>query len=63
MFPKCFIKDDKAFCESAKKYRLIIVPGSTFSCPGYFRIAYCVDKNTVINSLESFKLFAESYKF
>jgi len=63
MFPKCFIKDDKAFCESAKKYRLIIVPGSTFSCPGYFRIAYCVDKNTVLNSLESFKLFAESYKF
>ncbi|MCI8806104.1 MAG: pyridoxal phosphate-dependent aminotransferase [Clostridiales bacterium] len=63
MFPKCFIKDDKAFCDRAKKYRLIIVPGSTFSCPGYFRIAYCVDKNTVINSLESFKLFAESYKF
>ncbi len=63
MFPKCFIEDDKAFCESAKKYRLIIVPGSTFSCPGYFRISYCVDKNTVLNSLESFRLFAESYKF
>lgn len=62
MFPKCFIDDDKAFCEKAKDFRLIIVPGSTFSCPGYFRIAYCVDKETVVNSLESFKQLAEYYK-
>lgn len=59
MFPKCFIEDDKAFCEKAKKYRLIIVPGSTFSCPGYFRIAYCVNKKTVLNSLESFRFLAK----
>ncbi len=61
MFPKCFIQDDKAFCEKAKEFRIIIVPGSTFACPGYFRIAYCVDKKTVINSLDSFKILAESF--
>ncbi len=62
MFPKCFTADDKAFCEKAKEFRLIIVPGSTFACPGYFRISYCVDKKIIMNSLESFKLLAESFK-
>lgn len=62
MFPKCPIADDKAFCAKAKDFRLIIVPGSTFACPGYFRIAYCVEKSTVENSLESFKKLIEFYK-
>ncbi len=62
MFPKSFINDDKVFCEKAKEFRLVIVPGSTFACSGYFRIAYCVDKNTILNSLESFKLLAEFYE-
>lgn len=61
MFPKCFMEDDKKFCEIAKEYRLIIVPGSTFACPGYFRIAYCIDKETVLNSLDSFKKLAERF--
>lgn len=62
MFPKCPIADDKEFCRKAKDFRLIIVPGSNFACPGYFRIAYCVDKSTVENSLESFKQLIEFYK-
>lgn len=62
MFPKCPIADDKAFCAKAKDFRLIIVPGSSFACPGYFRIAFCVDKATVENSLESFKKLIEFYK-
>lgn len=62
MFPKCPIADDKEFCAKAKDFRLIIVPGSSFACPGYFRIAYCVDKSTVENSLGSFKQLIEFYK-
>ena len=62
MFPKCPIDDDKAFCAKAKEFRLIVVPGSNFACPGYFRIAYCVDKKVVENSLESFKELMEYYK-
>ncbi len=62
MFPKCPIPDDKEFCAKAKDFRLVIVPGSGFSCPGYFRIAFCVDKSTVLNSLDSFKKLIDFYK-
>lgn len=62
MFPKCPISDDKEFCKKAKDFRLIIVPGSNFACPGYFRIAYCVDKKVVENSINSFKELMEYYK-
>lgn len=61
MFPKCLIEDDKAFCEAAKEEHILIVPGSTFACPGYFRLAFCVSKETVINSLPGFKRLAERF--
>ncbi len=62
MFPKCPIPNDKEFCAKAKDFRLVIVPGTGFSCPGYFRIAFCVDKSTVVNSLDSFKQLIDFYK-
>lgn len=62
MFPKSIIPDDKQFCKDAKDYGLVIVPGSNFACPGYFRIAFCVTKETVLNSLPAFKKLAERYK-
>ena len=61
MFPKCPIPDDKAFCQAAKKYRILIVPGSTFMGPGYFRLAFCVSEKTVADSLEGFRLLAHEY--
>ncbi|MBR3392526.1 MAG: pyridoxal phosphate-dependent aminotransferase [Firmicutes bacterium] len=61
MFPKCPIPDDKAFCQAAKKYRILIVPGSTFMGPGYFRVAFCVSEKTVLDSLEGFRLLAHEY--
>ena len=61
MFPKCPIPDDKAFCQAAKKYRILIVPGSTFAGPGYFRLAFCVSEKTVRDSLEGFKALAHEY--
>ena len=42
MFPKALEEDAKVFCEKAKKYDLILVPGDTFGVPGYFRLAYCI---------------------
>lgn len=53
--------DDKEFCERAKKYNILIVPGSTFACPGFARIAYCVSYNTITNSLPQFKKLAEEF--
>lgn len=53
--------DDKEFCERAKKYNILIVPGSTFACPGFARIAYCVSYDTITNSLPQFKKLAEEF--
>lgn len=53
--------DDKEFCERAKKDNILIVPGSTFACPGFARIAYCVSYNTITNSLPQFKKLAEEF--
>ena len=35
LFPKALAEDANAFCERAKKYDLLIVPGDSFGCPGY----------------------------
>ena len=60
MFVKAPV-DDKEFCERAKKYNILIVPGSTFACPGFVRIAYCVSYDTITNSLPQFKKLAEEF--
>lgn len=62
LFVKTLIEDDKAFCEAAKKYNILIVPGSAFGCPGYVRIAYCVDYKTIEGALAGFKALAEEFK-
>ncbi len=61
LFPKCPIPDDKEFTGAAIKYNLLIVPGSGFGAPGYFRIAYCVSKNVIVNSLPAFTKLAEEF--
>ena len=53
--------DDKAFCERAKKYNILPVPGESFAYPGYVRLAYCVSKDTIVNSMSAFKKLAEEY--
>jgi len=55
MFVKSPIADDSRFCEMAKEKNILVVPGSYFSCPGYFRIAYCVAYDTIKNALPGFK--------
>ncbi len=58
LFPKALIDDDKAFCAAAKQFNLLLVPGSAFGYPGYFRISYCVSHDTVVNSLDAFTKLA-----
>ena len=57
MFPKAMEADSVAFCEKAKQYDLILVPGDTFGAPGYFRVAYCIDTEKVERSLPAFRKF------
>jgi aspartate aminotransferase len=61
LFIKALEENDKAFSDAAKKHNLLIVPGSSFGCPGYCRIAYCVDYDMLKRSLPKFKKVAEEY--
>ena len=61
LFPKALEADDYAFCERAKKYDLLLVPGADFGCAGYFRAAYCIKTETIEKSLPLFKKLAAEY--
>lgn len=61
LFVKSPIADEKEFCNEAKKYNILIVPGSSFACPGYVRMAYCVSYETIVNSLPEFAKLAKQY--
>ena len=59
LFMQVPIEDEKKFVDMAKAHHILIVPGSTFACPGYVRIAYCVAYETIVNSMPGFKKLAE----
>lgn len=61
LFVKSPVADEKEFCAAAKKYNLLIVPGSSFACPGYVRLAYCVSYETIVRSLPKFQELAKEY--
>lgn len=61
LFVKALEEDDKAFVAAAKKYNLLIVPGTSFACPGYVRIAYCVNYDKIKRALPAFKKLAQDY--
>ncbi|MBC5683353.1 pyridoxal phosphate-dependent aminotransferase [Ruminococcus hominis] len=61
LFVKSPIADEKEFCNEAQKYNILIVPGSSFACPGYVRMAYCVSYETIVNSLPKFAELAKQY--
>lgn len=61
LFVKSPEPDEKDFVERAKKYRLLFVPGASFACPGYVRIAYCVSYEQIERSLPAFLRLAEDY--
>ena len=59
IFPKALEEDAVAFCNKALKYDLILVPSDTFGCPGFFRMAYCIDTEKVERSLSALRKFVE----
>lgn len=61
LFVKSPVEDEKEFCAAAKKYHILMVPGSSFACPGYVRLAYCVSHETIENALPKFKELAKEY--
>lgn len=61
LFIKSPDADEKKFVETAKKYHILLVGGTTFSCPGYVRLAYCVSYEMIERSLPAFEKLAQEY--
>ena len=61
LFPQTLEPDDRAFCERAKKYDLLVVPGTDFGAPGHMRISYCVQTETIRRALPLFAELAKEY--
>jgi aspartate aminotransferase len=62
LFARSPIADDVAFCQAAVKHNLVIVPGKGFGCAGFFRMAYCVEEKTILNSRKAFEALAAEYR-
>ncbi|MBO4321187.1 MAG: pyridoxal phosphate-dependent aminotransferase [Treponema sp.] len=52
--PEKYGDDDMAFCDYMKKYLILASPGSAFGGKGYFRLAYCVSEQSIVNSRKAF---------
>lgn len=58
LFPKSPLSDEMEFIRLAQKYLILLVPGSGFGAPGFFRIAYCVDDAMIERSLPAWNKLA-----
>jgi aspartate aminotransferase len=58
LFPRAPGGDDLAFARALQDERVLVVPGSGFSSPGWFRIAYCVDTAVIERSFSGFEKVA-----
>ncbi len=61
LWVKSPVEDEKEFVQTAKKYNILMVPGSSFAGPGYVRLAYCVSYEKIVNSLPKFAELAKEY--
>ncbi len=61
LFVKSPVEDEKEFCSRASSHNLLLVPGSSFACPGYVRIAYCVSYEQIERSMPAFRALAREY--
>ena len=62
LFVKSPVEDEARFCQVCKEHRILVVPGSSFACPGYVRIAYCVSYEQIERSLPAFQEVAKAYE-
>jgi len=62
LFPKTPVPDDVTFVKALQEELILVVPGSGFGGPGYFRIAFCVDDPTIINAMPGFKRVMEKFR-
>lgn len=61
LFPRTPEPDARTFCQRARKYDLVLVPGDSFGCPGHVRISYCVPTEQIQRALPKFRALAQEY--
>ncbi len=61
LFVKSPEPDEKNFCQVCREHHVLVVPGSSFECPGYVRISYCVSASQIERSMEAFARIAARY--
>ena len=54
LFSKSPVADEVSFVRLLQEENILVVPGSGFGSPGYFRIAYCVGERTIETALPGF---------
>ncbi len=62
LFPKSPVPDDVEFVRALQEELILAVPGSGFMGPGYFRLAFCVDDDTIVNAMPAFKKVMAKFK-
>lgn len=60
LFVKSPIDDYEAFVNEGKKQHILMVDASSFGCPGYVRLAYCVSPEMIQRSFPAFERLAET---
>ncbi|MBF0286401.1 MAG: pyridoxal phosphate-dependent aminotransferase [SAR324 cluster bacterium] len=61
LFPKSPIADDVDFVKQAQEENILLVPGSGFGCPGYFRISFCFTEDMIVRSFDRFEKLAKKF--
>ena len=61
LFLKSPTADSMEFCQKAKEYEVMVVPGHDFGVPDYLRVSYCVARETIERSMPAFRKLADFY--
>ena len=61
LWMKSPVEDEKEFVQTAKKYNILMVPGSSFAGPGHVRLSYCVSYEQIERSIPKFAELAKEY--
>jgi aspartate aminotransferase len=62
LFPKSPVADEIPFVMELKDLKVLVVPGTGFGLPGYFRISYCMDDRVLEGSLDGFRKAIQKFK-
>jgi aspartate aminotransferase len=61
LFPRSPVADDVAFVGTCAAHRVLVVPGSGFGYPGYFRLCFAAPEAVIERSAAAFRAIGHEY--